>query len=147
MRGLLQAELAQPGMQLAALPFFEGGVTQSAEVCGIELMRVKLLWHPYFMPQTILPLHECGGEGIEQLVVIDECLALSVGERGFEVVVPVNFAAEPLLLLYAENGGGFDDVKAELAALPPAERLADGDHERAIARANFDDVADARLCF
>ena len=103
MRRPVVQPITDAGMQLATLAVFEARVTQSTEVCRIELMRVKLLWHPDFVPKTVLPLHERGGEGIEQFVVIDEGVALSVGERGFEVVVPAHFAAESLLLLFAQN--------------------------------------------
>ena len=147
MRRPVVQPVADAGMQLATLPVFEGTVTQGTEVCRIELMRVKLLRHPDFVPETVVPLHERGGEGIEQFVVIDEGVALSVGESGFEVVMPVNFTAESLLLLFAQHWGSLDNVEGELTALPPAKGLPNSGRERAIARADFDDVTDARLRF
>ena len=147
MRRPVLQPVSDAGMQLAALTVFEARVTKSTEVRCFEMMRVKLLWHPDFMPETILPLHERGGEGIEQLVVIDEGVAFSAGESGFEVLVPAHFAAESLLLLFAQNGGCLDDVEGVVLTTLPSGSRQNRSHERAIARADFDDVADARLCF
>lgn len=147
MRRPVVQPVANAGVKFAALAVFEGGMTQGTEVRGFQFVRMQRLGHPDFEPAAVLrvPLHERGGKSVEQLVVVDERLTLSLGERGFEIVVPAHFAAKTPLLLCAEHGGVFDDVEGEFATCPPAKGFAHALHERAIARADFDQMVNVRL--
>ena len=105
MRRPLVQPVAHAGVELAALAICEGGVTQCAVVGGIESVWVQLLGHPDLQPALLggAPLHEGGGKGVEEFVVIDMSVAARTGEGGFEILVPAHFVAKPLLLLCAEH--------------------------------------------
>ena len=75
------------------------------------------------------PLHEGGGKGVEEFVVIDMSVAARTGEGGFEILVPCHLVAQLVLLLLPQHRGGLDDMKRESTARPPAESLAHRMHE------------------
>ena len=109
MRCPLVQPVAYAGVKLTALAVGEGGVTQDAVVGGIESMRMQLLRHPDLQPALLggAPLHQGGGEGVEEFVVVDERVALRSGE-----VDPAQVADS--------------EAKVDAAAARCEDRLADG---------------------
>ncbi len=97
-----------------------------------------------FLPTVAVVTEDAAGEGIEEFVGVNDGVAIAGLERRREIGVKLGAAERGVAALdFAQRGGGIDEMKLGAPAQEGWEIFPDGGGERAIARAYFDEVADA----